>query len=68
MTVRRQDLNKDFTKQATRCYFDALRHNEPDLSTLGSLNAMRRASHQPVSDKVETPFFTAEGEITGRLD
>ncbi|HEY4803130.1 MAG TPA: hypothetical protein VIH96_10985 [Paraburkholderia sp.] len=37
--IRRQDLYKEFIEEATRCYVDALQHNEPDLKNLVNLYA-----------------------------
>jgi uncharacterized protein YukE len=55
--IRRQDLYKDFIDEATRCYVDALQHNEPDLSALGSLYAkisrMRIQSSREVADEAD---------------
>jgi hypothetical protein len=38
--ARRQELYRTFIEEATRCYVDALQHNQPDLATLGNLYAM----------------------------
>ncbi|MEX3935835.1 LapA family protein [Paraburkholderia phymatum] len=37
--IRRQELYRDFIEEATKCYINALQHNEPDLPALGSLYA-----------------------------
>jgi hypothetical protein len=41
--VRRQDLYKGFVEDATRCYVDALQHDETDIANLVNLAA--RISH-----------------------
>jgi hypothetical protein len=55
--VRRGELYKEFIEEATKCYVDALQHNEPDLSTLGSLYAkisrMRVQSSREVADQAD---------------
>ncbi|MBB5468631.1 hypothetical protein OKW30_001276 [Paraburkholderia sp. Clong3] len=55
--VRRQELYKEFIEEATKCYVDALQHNEPDLSSLGNLYAkisrMRVQSSREVADEAD---------------
>ncbi|CAD6554999.1 hypothetical protein LMG28727_05821 [Paraburkholderia kirstenboschensis] len=55
--VRRQELYKEFIEEATRCYVDALQHNEPDLNAVGSLYAkigrMRIQSSREVADEAD---------------
>jgi hypothetical protein len=49
---RRQNLYHDFIEEASRCYIDALQHNEADISGLVGLYAklgkMRALSSKPV--------------------
>jgi len=55
--MRRQDLYKEFIEEATRCYVDALQHNEPDLKNLVNLYArisrMRVQSSRAVALEAE---------------
>ena len=55
--VRRGELYRDFIEEATKCYVDALQHNEADLSMLGSLYAkishMRVQSSHEVADQAD---------------
>jgi hypothetical protein len=55
--VRRQELYRDFIEQATKCYVDALQHNQPDLAGLGNLYAeiarMRVQSSRDVADEAD---------------
>jgi hypothetical protein len=55
--IRRQELYKDFIDEATKCYVDALQHNEPDLATLGNLyakiNRMRVEASLEVADEAD---------------
>jgi hypothetical protein len=54
---RRQSLYQDFIEDASKCYIDALQHNEADISGLVSLYAklskMRALSSKPVIDCAE---------------
>ena len=53
----RQDLYKAFIEEATKCYVDALQHNQPDLAGLGNLYAkisrMRVQSSLEVADEAD---------------
>ncbi|KWE50842.1 hypothetical protein WL76_20920 [Burkholderia ubonensis] len=55
--ARRLELYKEFIEEATRCYVDALQHNEPDLAGLGNLYAkisrMRVQSSREVADEAD---------------
>jgi hypothetical protein len=55
--IRRQELYRDFIEEATRCYVDALQHNDPDLASLGNLYAkisrMRVQSSREVADEAD---------------
>ncbi|HWT36716.1 MAG TPA: hypothetical protein VN289_10555 [Paraburkholderia sp.] len=55
--IRRQELYRDFIEEATKCYVDALQHNEPDLPALGGLYAkigrMRVQSSREVADEAD---------------
>jgi hypothetical protein len=55
--ARRQELYKDFIEDATKCYVDALQHNQPDLAALGNLYAkisrMRVQSSREVADEAD---------------
>jgi hypothetical protein len=59
--VRRQDLYKGFIEDATRCYVDALQHDEPDLVNLVHLYA--RISHMRVQS---SRAVTQEADAIGR--
>jgi hypothetical protein len=54
---RRQTLYQDFIEDASKCYIDALQHNEADVSGLVSLYAklskMRALSSKPVTEGAE---------------
>lgn len=54
---RRQILYKDFIEEASKCYIDALQHNEADISGLvglyAKLSRMRILSSAPVIDNAE---------------
>ena len=49
---RRQILYRDFIDEASKCYIDALQHNEADVSSLvglyAKLSRMRVSSSEPV--------------------
>jgi hypothetical protein len=51
---RRQTLYQDFIEDASKCYIDALQHNEADVSGLvgvyAKLSKMRALSSKPVID------------------
>ncbi|MBB5509274.1 hypothetical protein [Paraburkholderia atlantica] len=55
--ARLQDLYKDYIEEATKCYVDALQHNEPDLAGLRNLYAkisrMRLQSSHQVADEAD---------------
>lgn len=55
--ARRQEPYKDFIEDATKCYVDALQHNQPDLAALGNLYAkisrMRVQSSREVADEAD---------------
>jgi hypothetical protein len=55
--MRRQELYREFIEEATKCYVDALQHNEPDLAALGNLYAkisrMRFQSSCEVADEAD---------------
>ncbi|WOD13854.1 hypothetical protein [Paraburkholderia kirstenboschensis] len=55
--ARRQELYKEFIEDATKCYVDALQHNQPDLAALGNLYAkisrMRVQSSREVADEAD---------------
>ena len=50
--TRRQILYRDFIDEASKCYIDALQHNEADVSSLvglyAKLSRMRVSSSRPV--------------------
>jgi hypothetical protein len=50
--TRRQMLYKDFIEEASKCYIDALQHDEPDIPGLvgvyAKLSSMRALSSKPV--------------------
>jgi len=50
--TRRQILYRDFIDEASKCYIDALQHNEADVSSLvglyAKLSRMRVSSSKPV--------------------
>jgi hypothetical protein len=54
---RRQTLYRDFIEEASKCYIDALQHDEPDISGLVGLYAkisrMRVLSSKGVLDSAE---------------
>jgi hypothetical protein len=54
---RRQILYRDFIEEASKCYIDALQHNEADIPGLVGLYAklarMRAQSSQPVIHRAE---------------
>ncbi|MGA2291907.1 hypothetical protein [Bradyrhizobium sp.] len=54
---RRQILYRDFIEEASRCYIDALQHDEADVPSLVGLYAklgrMRVLSSEPVVDRAE---------------
>src|SRR5580698_10229870 len=54
---RRQVLYKDFTEEASKCYIDALQHNEADIPGLvglyAKLSRMRALSSQAVVHHAE---------------
>ena len=54
---RRQILYKDFIEEASKCYIDALQHNEADIPGLvglyAKLSRMRVLSSSPVVDHAE---------------
>jgi hypothetical protein len=51
-TSRRQTLYRDFIEEASKCYIDALQHDEADIPGLvgvyAKLSAMRALSSKPV--------------------
>jgi hypothetical protein len=53
----RQELYKEFIEEASKCYIDALQHDEPDVPALVGLYAkvarMRVLSSQPVLEHAE---------------
>src|ERR1700674_2439016 len=55
---RRQTLYGDFMEEASKCYIDALQHNEADIPGLvglyAKLSRMRTLSSKPVVDRAET--------------
>ncbi|SRR5258708_29859243 len=55
--IRRQELYREFIEEATKCYVDALQHNEPDLAALGNFYAkisrMRVQSSREVADDAD---------------
>ncbi|MDI3561891.1 hypothetical protein [Bradyrhizobium sp. Arg816] len=54
---RRQNLYREFIEQASKCYIDALQHDEADIPDLvgvyAKLNRMRVLSSQPVIDSAD---------------
>src|ERR1700753_1483522 len=54
---RRQILYKDFIEEASKCYIDALQHNEADIPGLvglyAKLSRMRAQSSRPVVHRAE---------------
>ena len=54
---RRQTLYGDFMEEASKCYIDALQHNEADIPGLvglyAKLSRMRTLSSKPVVDRAE---------------
>jgi len=54
---RRQVLYRDFIEEASKCYIDALQHNEPDIPGLvgvyAKLSRMRAQSSRPVIHQAE---------------
>jgi hypothetical protein len=54
---RRQILYRDFIDEASKCYIDALQHNEADISSLvglyAKLSRMRVLSSKPVVHRAE---------------
>jgi hypothetical protein len=54
---RRQALYRDFIEEASKCYIDALQHNEPDIPGLvgvyAKLSRMRAQSSRPVIHQAE---------------
>jgi hypothetical protein len=54
---RRQILYRDFIEEASKCYIDALQHNEPDIPGLvgvyAKLSRMRALSSRPVIHQAE---------------
>jgi len=55
--TRRQILYRDFIDEASKCYIDALQHNEADVSSLvglyAKLSRMRVSSSKPVVQHAE---------------
>ena len=55
--TRRQILYRDFIDEASKCYIDALQHNEADVSSLvglyAKLSRMRVSSSRPVVQHAE---------------
>ncbi len=55
--TRRQILYRDFIDEASKCYIDALQHDEADIPGLvglyAKLNRMRTLSSQPVVHRAE---------------
>src|ERR1700752_3829685 len=55
---RRQILYRDFIEEASKCYIDALQHDEADIPGLvglyAKLSRMRVLSSKPVVDNAET--------------
>jgi hypothetical protein len=55
---RRQILYRDFIEEASKCYIDALQHDEADIPGLvglyAKLSRMRVLSSKPVLDNAET--------------
>jgi hypothetical protein len=54
---RRQILYRDFIEEASKCYIDALQHDEADISGLvglyAKLSSMRAVSSKPVVNRAE---------------
>jgi hypothetical protein len=54
---RRQILYRDFIEEASKCYIDALQHDEADIPGLvglyAKLSRMRAQSSRPVVDRAE---------------
>jgi hypothetical protein len=54
---RRQILYRDFIEEASKCYIDALQHDEADIPGLvglyAKLSAMRAVSSKPVIQRAE---------------
>jgi hypothetical protein len=54
---RRQTLYRDFIEEASKCYIDALQHDEADIPGLvglyAKLSAMRALSSKPVIQRAE---------------
>jgi hypothetical protein len=54
---RRQTLYRDFIEEASKCYIDALQHDEPDIPSLvgvyAKLGRMRTQSSRPVIHRAE---------------
>ena len=54
---RRQILYRDFIDEASKCYIDALQHDEADISSLvglyAKLSRMRVSSSEPVVHRAE---------------
>lgn len=54
---RRQILYRDFIEESSKCYIDALQHNEPDIPGLvgvyAKLSRMRALSSRPVIHQAE---------------
>jgi hypothetical protein len=59
--IRRQELYRDFIEEATKCYVDALQHNDPDLASLGNLYA--KISRTRVQSSREV---AEEADVVGR--
>jgi hypothetical protein len=59
--VRRQDLYKEFIDEATRCYVDALQHDEPNIESLVNLYA--RISRMRVQS---SPDVATEADVVVR--